>query len=51
MEQVFMICHSLAVDESGVDIIKLKDYEEFENNSTGNVIYNYKEDSNAGTVY
>ena len=52
MEQVFMICHSLAVDESGVDIIKLKDYEEFENNSTGNIIYNYKEDStNESTVY
>ena len=51
MEQVFMICHSLAVDESGVDIIKLKDYEEFENNSTGNIIYNYKEDSNEDTVY
>lgn len=44
MEQVFMICHSLAVDESGVDIIKLKDYEEFESNSSGNVIYNYKEE-------
>lgn len=44
MEQIFMICHSLAVDESGVDIIKLKDYEEFENSSTGNIIYNYKED-------
>ena len=51
MEQVFMICHSLAVDESGVDIIKLKDYEEFENNSTGNVIYDYKEDRNESTVY
>ena len=51
MEQVFMICHSLAVDESGVDIIKLKDYEEFENNSTGNIIYNYKEDNNESTVY
>jgi hypothetical protein len=44
MEQVFMICHSLAVDESGVDIIKLKDYEEFESNSSGNIIYNYKEE-------
>ena len=50
MEQVFMICHSLAVDESGVDIIKLKDYEEFENNSTGNIIYNYKEDNNESTI-
>jgi len=51
MEQVFMICHSLAVDESGVDIIKLKDYEEFENNSNGNIIYNFKEDNNESTVY
>ena len=51
MEQIFMICHSLAVDESGVDIIKLKDYEEFENNSTGNIIYNCKEDSNESTIY
>ena len=51
MEQVFMICHSLAVDESGVDIIKLKDYEEFENNSSGNIIYNYKEDNNEGSIY
>jgi len=51
MEQVFMICHSLAVDESGVDIIKLKDYEEFENNSSGNIIYNYKEDSNESSIY
>ena len=51
MEQVFMICHSLAVDESGVDIIKLKDYEEFENNSSGNIIYNYKEDDNESSIY
>ena len=51
MEQVFMICHSLAVDESGVDIIKLKDYEEFENNSSGNIIYNYKEDGNESSIY
>ena len=50
MEQIFMICHSLAVDESGVDIIKLKDYEEFENNSTGNIIYNYKEDNNENPI-
>lgn len=51
MEQVFMICHSLAVDESDVDIIKLKDYEEFENNSTGNIIYDFKEDKNESTIY
>lgn len=43
MEQVFLICHSLAVDESGVDIIKLKDYEEFDNiSSGGNIIYDYR---------
>ena len=45
MEQVFLICHSLAVDESGVDIIRLKDYEEFDNiSSGGNIIYDYKEE-------
>ena len=45
MEQVFLICHSLAVDESGVDIIRLKDYEEFDNiSSAGNIIYDYKEE-------
>lgn len=43
MEQVFMICHSLAVDESGVDIIKLKDYEEFAS-TTGNIIYDFNDE-------
>ena len=45
IEQLFIISHSLETDTSMVDIIKLKTYDEFEENHLlGNIIYDYNKE-------
>ena len=45
IEQLFIISHSIEVDASSVDIIKLKSYDNFnESSSIGNVIYDYNKE-------
>ena len=42
IEQLFLISHSMEADTTSVDIIKLKSYNDFENNiQFGNIIYDY----------
>lgn len=43
IEQLFIISHSIELDSSFADIIKLKSYEDYETSTTGNVIWDYKE--------
>lgn len=44
IDQLFLISHSLEADTSAVDIIKLKNYQEYESNILGNVIYDFNTD-------
>lgn len=45
IDQLFIISHSIEVDASSVDIIKLKYYDNFnESNLIGNVIYDYNDE-------
>jgi hypothetical protein len=45
IEQLFVISHSIEADTSSVDIIKLKSYNDFEDNvQLGNVIWDYSEE-------
>lgn len=46
IEQLFIISHSVEVDASSVDIIKLKSYDNFGDSGQliGNIIYNYDEE-------
>ena len=42
IEQLFLISHSIEVDNTFADIIQLKGYDNFDNIATGNVIWDYK---------
>lgn len=46
IEQLFIISHSVELDSSNTDIIRLKTYEDFDNNQTniGNIIYDYSKE-------
>ena len=45
IDQLFIISHSMEADTSSVDIIKLKGYPDYEDNSQmGNVIYDYSKE-------
>lgn len=45
IDQLFIISHSIEVDASSVDIIKLKYYDNFnESNLIGNIIYDYNDE-------
>ena len=41
IEQLFLISHSIEVDNTFADIIQLKGYDNFDNIATGNVIWDY----------
>lgn len=42
IEQIFMISHSIEVDNTNADIIKLKTYDDYESGiQSGNIIYDY----------
>ena len=43
IEQLFIISHSIELDSSFADIIKLKSYDDYETSITGNIIWNYKD--------
>ena len=43
IEQLFLISHSIEVDNTFADIIQLKGYDNFDSIATGNVIWDYKE--------
>ena len=42
IEQLFIISHSIELDSSNADIIKLKSYDDYESES-GNVIWDYND--------
>ena len=42
IEQLFVISHSVELDSSNVDIIKLKTYNDYESSNTDNVIWDYE---------
>jgi hypothetical protein len=44
ISQLITISHSIEIDSSFVDIIKLKSYPEYETSVTGNVIWDYSEE-------
>lgn len=43
IEQLFIISHSIELDSSFADIIKLKSYEEYDSINSNNIIWDYKE--------
>ena len=49
IEQLFIISHSIELDATNVDIIKLKSYESYESES-GNVIWDYNEIIKGNTI-